>query len=49
MWRQYHDVGDLRFLKEIGKLAPPEFDVGGRDEQYCCLPEGSMIRVNSSL
>jgi len=49
MWRQYHDVGDLRFRKEIGKLAPPEFDVGGRDEQYCCLPEGSMIRVNSSL
>jgi alkylhydroperoxidase/carboxymuconolactone decarboxylase family protein YurZ len=21
----YHDVGDLRFLKEMGKLAPTEF------------------------
>jgi len=41
MWGQYHDVGDLRFLKEMGKLAPPEFDAWrGRDEQYFYLSEG---------
>jgi hypothetical protein len=41
MWRQYHDVRDLRFLKEMGKLAPTEFDAcRGRDEQYCYLSEG---------
>jgi hypothetical protein len=26
MSEHYHDVGDLRFLKEMGKLAPPEFN-----------------------
>jgi AhpD family alkylhydroperoxidase len=25
MSEHYHDVGDLRFLKEMGKLAPEEF------------------------
>jgi len=41
MWRQYHDVRDLRFLKEMGKLAPTELDAWrGRDEQYCYLSEG---------
>jgi AhpD family alkylhydroperoxidase len=25
MSEHYHDVGDLRFLKEMGKLAPTEF------------------------
>jgi AhpD family alkylhydroperoxidase len=25
MSEHYHDVGDLRFLKEMGKLAPVEF------------------------
>jgi len=25
MSEHYHDVGDLRFLKEMGKLAPAEF------------------------
>ena len=26
MSEHYHDVGDLRFLKEMGKLAPTEFN-----------------------
>jgi hypothetical protein len=26
MSEHYHDVGDIRFLKEMGKLAPTEFD-----------------------
>lgn len=26
MAEHYHDVGDLRFLKVMGKLAPTEFD-----------------------
>ena len=26
MSEHYHDVGDLRFLKEMGKLAPAEFN-----------------------
>ena len=25
MSEHYHDVGDLRFLKEMGKVAPTEF------------------------
>ncbi|HEY6274138.1 MAG TPA: hypothetical protein VIX19_19320 [Terriglobales bacterium] len=35
----YHDVGDLRFIKEMGKLAPTEFNawlnldkIVGRDD-----------------
>jgi hypothetical protein len=26
MSEHYHDVGDLRFLKEMGKFAPTEFN-----------------------
>jgi len=26
MGEHYHDVGDLRFLKDMGKLAPTEFN-----------------------
>ena len=26
MSEHYHDAGDLRFLKEMGKLAPTEFN-----------------------
>lgn len=26
MSEHYHDVGDLRFLKDMGKLAPPDFN-----------------------
>lgn len=26
MSEHYHDVGDLRFLKEMSKLAPPDFN-----------------------
>jgi len=41
MWRQYHDLRDLRFLKEMGKLGPTEFDAWrGCDEQYFYLSEG---------
>lgn len=29
MSEDYHDVGDLRFLKEMGKLAPTEFNAPG--------------------
>src|SRR6266550_2355325 len=39
MSEHYHDVGDLRFLKEMGKLAPTEFNawlaldkIVGRDD-----------------
>src|SRR5262249_17863423 len=39
MSEHYHDVGDLRFLKEMAKLAPTEFDawlaldkIVGRDD-----------------
>jgi AhpD family alkylhydroperoxidase len=39
MSEHYHDAGDLRFLKEMGKLAPTEFkawlalnNIVGRDE-----------------
>ena len=42
MSEHYHDVGDLRFLKEMGKLAPAEFNawlnldkiVGREDGQF---------------
>ena len=39
MSEHYHDVGDMRFLKEMGKLAPTEFkawlgldDIGRRED-----------------
>src|SRR5881628_896226 len=39
MSEHYHDIGDLRFLKDMGKLAPTEFNawlglnkIVGRDE-----------------
>jgi hypothetical protein len=42
MSERYHDVEDLRFLKEIGKLAPTEFDAW-RGLQKVVAREGGTI------
>src|SRR5260370_31371877 len=49
MSAHYHDVGDLRFLKEMGKLAPTEFDAWRSLEKVVAREGGAIPRKYREL
>ena len=44
MSEHYHDVGDLRFLKEMGKLAPAEFQAWFNLDSIVARENGAIPR-----
>ena len=49
MSEHYHDVGDLRFLKEMGKLAPTEFNAWLNLDKIVGRDEGAIPRKYREL
>ena len=47
--RHYHDVGDLRFLKEMGKLAPTEFSAWLSLDKIVGREDGAIPRKYREL
>jgi AhpD family alkylhydroperoxidase len=45
----YHDVGDLRFLKEMGKLAPTEFNAWLNLDKIVGREDGAIPRKYREL
>src|SRR5438270_8378658 len=45
----YHDVGDLRFLKEMGKVAPTEFKAWLALDQIVAREDGAIPRKYREL
>jgi len=45
----YHDVGDLRFLKEMGKLAPTEFNAWLSLDKIVGREDGNIPRKYREL
>jgi AhpD family alkylhydroperoxidase len=44
MSEHYHDAGDLRFLKEMGKLAPTEFNAWFALDRIVAREDGTVPR-----
>ena len=49
MSEHYHDVGDLRFLKEMGKLAPTEFNAWLALDKIVGREDGAVPRKYREL
>src|SRR5258705_13894166 len=49
MSEHYHDVGDLRLLKEMGKLAPTEFNAWLALEKVVAREDGAIPRKYREL
>jgi AhpD family alkylhydroperoxidase len=49
MSEHYHDVGDIRFLKEMGKLAPAEFDAWRGLAKVVAREDGTIPRKYREL
>jgi AhpD family alkylhydroperoxidase len=49
MSEHYHDPGDLRFLKEMGKLAPAEYDAWLALQKIVGREEGAIPRKYREL
>ena len=49
MSEHYHDVGDLRFLKEMGKLAPTEFNAWLALDKIVAREDGAIPRKYREL
>jgi AhpD family alkylhydroperoxidase len=49
MSEHYHDVGDLRFLKEMSKLAPTEFAAWLGLDQIVARQDGTIPRKYREL
>jgi AhpD family alkylhydroperoxidase len=49
MSEHYHDVGDLRFLKEMGKLAPTEFNAWLNLDKIVAREDGTIPRKYREL
>jgi AhpD family alkylhydroperoxidase len=49
MSEHYHDVGDLRFLKEMGKLAPVEFNAWLNLDKIVGREDGAIPRKYREL
>ncbi len=49
MSEHYHDPGDLRFLKEMGKLAPVEFNAWLALDKIVAREDGSVPRKYREL
>jgi alkylhydroperoxidase/carboxymuconolactone decarboxylase family protein YurZ len=49
MSEHYHDVGDLQFLKEMGKLAPTEFDAWRGLDKVVAREGGAIPRKYREL
>jgi len=49
MSEHYHDVGDLRFLKEMGKLAPKEFNAWLALDKIIGREDGAIPRKYREL
>jgi AhpD family alkylhydroperoxidase len=49
MSEHYHDVGDLRFLKEMGKLAPTEFNAWVALDKIVGREDGAIPRKYREL
>jgi AhpD family alkylhydroperoxidase len=49
MSEHYHDVGDLRFLKEMGKLAPEEFQAWFNLDSIVAREDGAIPRKYREL
>jgi AhpD family alkylhydroperoxidase len=49
MSEHYHDVGDLRFLKEMGKLAPTEFNAWLALDKIVGREDGAIPRKYREL
>ena len=45
----YHDVSDLRFLKEMGKLAPTEFSAWLNLDKVVAREDGAIPRKYREL
>jgi len=49
MSEHYHDVGDLRFLKEMGKLTPTEFNAWLNLDKIVGREDGNIPRKYREL
>jgi AhpD family alkylhydroperoxidase len=49
MSEHYHDAGDLRFLKEMGKLAPTEFNAWFALDRIVAREDGTVPRKYREL
>jgi len=49
MSEHYHDVGDLRFLKEMGKFAPTEFNAWLALDKIVGREDGTISRKYREL
>src|SRR5436189_6110147 len=49
MSEHYHDVGDLRFLKEMGKLAPTDFNAWLALDKIVVREDGAIPRKYREL
>jgi AhpD family alkylhydroperoxidase len=49
MSEHYHDVGDLRFLKEMGKVAPTEFQAWLNLDSIVAREDGAIPRKYREL
>ncbi len=49
MSEHYHDVGDLRFLKEMGKVAPTEFNAWLNLDKIVAREDGAIPRKYREL
>lgn len=49
MSEHYHDVGDLRLLKEMGKLAPAEFNAWLNLDKIVAREDGAIPRKYREL
>jgi|SRR5581483_1535887 len=49
MSEHYHDAGDLRFLKEMGKLTPTEFNAWFALDRIVAREDGSVPRKYREL
>jgi AhpD family alkylhydroperoxidase len=49
MSEHYHDAGDLRFLKEMGKLTPAEFNAWFALDRIVAREDGSVPRKYREL
>ena len=49
MSEHYHDVGDLRFLKEMGKLAPADFEAWFNLDKIVGREDGAIPRKYREL
>jgi AhpD family alkylhydroperoxidase len=49
MSEHYHDAGDLRFLKEMGRLAPAEFNAWLNLDKIVAREDGAIPRKYREL